>query len=53
MNPKTQRAPPLAKLGKTEVNRRWQEHMSSFFSGGSGDLKKGSVEWLKQYFYLK
>ena len=40
----------LAKLGDTEVNRKWQEHMAEYFDTG-GDLKTGGIEWLKQYFY--
>ncbi len=41
----------LAELAKTDVNRRWQEHMAPFFASGSGDLQKGGPEWLEQYFY--
>ncbi|MBI2440581.1 MAG: L-rhamnose mutarotase [Lentisphaerae bacterium] len=41
----------LAALGRTDVNRRWQENMAPFFASGSGDLKKGGIEWLEQYFY--
>lgn len=43
----------LAKLGQTDVNRRWQEHMAPYFESGSGDLEKGGLMWLKQIFYLE
>jgi len=43
-------AKSLAELGKTDVNRRWQEYMAPFFADGSGDLQKGGPEWLEQYF---
>ena len=39
----------LGKIGRTEVNRKWQEHMAEYFQFG-GDLQTGGVEWLKQYF---
>ena len=42
----------LRRLGETEVNRRWQEHMAEYFESG-GDLEKGGVRWLDQYYYLK
>ena len=42
----------LEKVGNTEVNTRWQNHMAEFFEGGSGDIKEGGPEWLEQYFYL-
>ena len=42
----------LQALGKTEVNRRWQEYMAPFFDSGTGDLEKGGTEWLEQYFHM-
>lgn len=42
----------LQKLGKTEVNARWQATVARFFEGGSGDMNSGGPEWLEQYFYL-
>ena len=42
----------MEKVGKTDVNRRWQEYMAKFFESGSGDLKKGGTEWLEQYFHM-
>ncbi len=42
----------LARLGQTEVNRRWQEHMAEFFESG-GDLKTGGIQWLDQYFLME
>lgn len=42
----------LQTLGKTEVNRRWQEYMAPFFDSGTGDLEKGGTEWLEQYFHM-
>lgn len=43
----------LRKLGETDTNRRWQEHMAPYFESGSGDLQKGGPEWLEQIFFLK
>ena len=43
----------LRKLGETEINRKWQEFMASYFESGSGDLEKGGPEWLEQIFYLE
>jgi len=42
----------LRKLGETDVNRRWQEHMAEYFES-SGDLQEGGVQWLRQCYYLK
>ena len=42
----------LRQLGETDVNRRWQEHMAEYFES-SGDLEKGGVQWLDQYYCLK
>jgi L-rhamnose mutarotase len=42
----------LEELGKTDVNRRWQERMAPFFESGSGDTRKSRLEWVKQIFYL-
>ena len=42
----------LAQLGKTDVNRRWQEKMAPYFKEGSGDLETGGLEWVEQIFYL-
>ena len=43
----------LRKVGQTDVNRRWQEGMMKYFENGSGDLKKGGIQWLKSYFFLE
>lgn len=43
----------LQKVGKTEVNRRWQARMAPYFETGSGDLQKGRPEWLEQVFFLE
>lgn len=43
----------LALLGKTDVNRRWQEGMARYFGAGSGDLKSGGTVYLNQYFYME
>ncbi|MBT9132273.1 MAG: L-rhamnose mutarotase [Syntrophomonadaceae bacterium] len=43
----------LRKLGKTEINQRWQRYMAPYFESGSGDLQKGEPTWLEQIFYLK
>ena len=43
----------LAEVGRTDVNRRWQEYMAQFFESGSGDLQKGGPKWLERYFYLE
>jgi L-rhamnose mutarotase len=42
----------LQTLGETDVNRRWQEHMAEYFQT-TGDLEKGGVQWLDQYYYLE
>ncbi len=42
----------LRKLGKTDVNRRWQKYMARFFESGSGDLEAGGPQWLTQYFFM-
>lgn len=39
-------------VGRTDVNRRWQEYMAKFFESGSGDLEKGGTEWLEPYFHM-
>ena len=41
----------LKKVGETEANRRWQEHMGPYFESGSGDLNAGGLEWLEPFFY--
>ena len=43
----------LGRLGQTDVNRHWQEHMAPYFECGSGDLQRGGVEWLEQIFYME
>ena len=43
----------LNRLGKTDVNRRWQAGMARYFGSGSGDLESGGVAWLRQYFYME
>jgi len=43
----------LAKLGKTDVNRRWQELMAPYFEEGSGDMETGALHWLRQYFHME
>jgi L-rhamnose mutarotase len=43
----------LRRVGETDVNRRWQEFMSQFFEGGSGDLESGGMEWLTEYFHTE
>ena len=42
----------LRALGETDVNARWQAGMAEFFDSGSGDLEKGGIEWLEQYFHM-
>lgn len=41
----------LARLGETDVNRRWQEYMAPYFESRSGDLQEGEPDWLEQVFY--
>lgn len=41
----------LASVGQTDVNRRWQEHMAEYFETG-GDMDKGDIEFLPEYFHL-
>jgi len=43
----------LAEVGRTEVNRRWQEKMAPFFASGSGDMESGGLEWLEPFFYME
>ena len=43
----------LREVGKTDVNRRWQEKMAKYFEAGSGDLQKGKPEWVEQVFYTE
>ena len=43
----------LAKLGRTEVNARWQKHMAQFFGGAEPDMESDQLKWLSQYFYLE
>ena len=42
----------LRQVGETDVNTRWQARMAEFFESGSGDMQKGGLQWLPQYFYL-
>lgn len=42
----------LRRLGKTDVNRRWQKHMAPYFESGSGDLEQGAPEWVEPVFYM-
>ncbi len=42
----------LDRLGRTDVNRRWQEHMAEYFESG-GDLQTGGVQWLDPYFLME
>jgi L-rhamnose mutarotase len=42
----------LSKLGKTEINKKWQAHVAKYFEAGSGDMKEGGLDWMDQYFYL-
>lgn len=42
----------LGKVGQTEVNRRWQEHMAQSFESG-GDLQAGDMQWLDEYFFME
>jgi L-rhamnose mutarotase len=46
-------AAALQRLGRTDVNRRWQEKMAPYFEAGSGDLETGGPEWLEQVFLLE
>lgn len=43
----------LKRLGETEINAKWQALTGPFFDSGSGDMEKGSLEWLEQVFYLE
>src|SRR5512147_613479 len=41
----------LRQVSSTEANAVWQEKMLKYFEGGSGDMDKGSMEWVEQIFY--
>ena len=43
----------IGKLGQTDVNGRWQQHVAEYFEGGSGDLGEGGLQWLEQYFHVE
>ena len=42
----------LQKLGQTDINKRWQEHMAEFFEGGSGDIKAPGLELAEQHSFI-
>jgi L-rhamnose mutarotase len=42
----------LGRLGRTDVNRRWQEHMAEYFES-SGDLQTNGAQWLEPYFLME
>ncbi len=43
----------LQDVGKTNINKRWQEKMAKYFEGGSGDLNKAKPQWVEQVFYME
>jgi L-rhamnose mutarotase len=43
----------MKKVGQTQANAIWQAKMAPFFISGSGDLEKGSLQWLEHVFYLE
>ena len=43
----------LEKLGKTEINKKWQTKFTKYFVSGSGDMKESGLEWMEPYFYLR
>ncbi len=42
----------LRRLGDTEINRRWQEHVAEYFESDV-DAKGPKLQWLDQYYYLE
>ena len=43
----------LKKVGATDVSRRWEERMSPFFEGRSGDRREAQMEWVEQIFHTE
>ncbi|MGM0365913.1 MAG: L-rhamnose mutarotase [Actinomycetota bacterium] len=42
----------MEKLGKTDVNRRWQEHMEKYFVKKDPTVLGPEIEMLEEVFYL-
>ena len=42
----------LEEVGRTEINKKWQEHMAEYFEAESGDMKEGGICYFEQYFHL-
>ncbi|HDY65047.1 MAG TPA: L-rhamnose mutarotase [Phycisphaerae bacterium] len=42
----------MARVGETDVSRRWEKSVAPYFEGDPGKESRGEPIWLRQYFYM-